>query len=65
MIKLKFLQEIAKILVSIDSQIELEIQIDNISRDYNISKEAIYAEVNKIKYTNKAKDAENEKKAKS
>ncbi len=63
--KIKFLQEIAKILVSIDSQIELEIQIDNISRDYNISKEAIYAEVNKIKYTNKAKDAENEKKPKA
>ena len=36
--KIKFLQEIAKILVSIDSQIELEIQIDNISRDYNIYK---------------------------
>lgn len=63
--KIKFLQEIAKILVSIDSQIELEIQIDNIARDYNISKEAIYAEVNKVKYTNKTKDAEKEKKPKA
>lgn len=52
--KIKFLQEIAKVLISIDSQIELEIQIDNISRDYGISKEAIYAEINKIKYSNKS-----------
>lgn len=63
--KIKFLQEIAKILVSVESQIELEIQIDNIARDYNISKEAIYAEVNKIKYTNKTKDAEKDKKPKA
>ena len=56
--KIKFLQEIAKVLLSIDSQIELEIQIDNISRDYGISKEAIYAEVNKIKYNNKTKEKE-------
>ena len=56
--KIKFLQEIAKVLLSIDSQIELEIQIDNISRDYGISKEAIYAEINKIKYNNKTKEKE-------
>lgn len=60
--KIKFLQEIAKILLNIESQIELEIQIDNISRNYEISKEAIYAELNKIKYNNKNKEQENEKK---
>lgn len=57
--KIKFLQEIAKLLVNIESQIELEIQIDNISRDYKISKEAIYAEINKIKYVNKKDEKEN------
>ncbi len=62
--KIKFLQEIAKILLNVESQIELEIQIDNISRDYGISKEAIYAEVNKIKYVNKKEEEEKEKKVK-
>ena len=62
--KIKFLQEIAKILIETDSQIELEIQLDNISRSYGISKEAIYAEINKIKYNNsqeKAKEKERKK----
>ena len=63
--KIKFLQEIAKILVGVESQIELEIQIDNISRSYSISKEAIYAEINKIKYLNKSKENENDKKPKA
>lgn len=63
--KIKFLQEIAKILVGVESQIELEIQIDNISRSYSISKEAIYAEINKIKYVNKSKENENDKKPKA
>ena len=62
--KIKFLQEIAKILVNVESQIELEIQIDNISRDYGISKEAVYAEINKIKYVNKSKEIETETKVK-
>ena len=62
--KIKFLQEIAKILIETDSQIELEIQLDNISRSYGISKEAIYAEINKIKYNNsqeKVKEKERKK----
>ncbi len=50
--KIKFLTEIAKILVPIDSKIELEIYIDKISNEYKISKEAIYAQVNKMKYGN-------------
>jgi len=59
--KIKFLQEIAKILIETDSQIELEIQLDNISRTYGISKEAIYAEINKIKYNNKKQDSKDKK----
>ncbi len=62
--KIKFLQEIAKILLNVESQIELEIQIDNVSREYGISKEAIYAEVNKIRYVNRKQEIESEKKPK-
>ena len=63
--KIKFLQEIAKVLLNVESQIELEIQIDNISKSYGISKEAIYAEINKIRYNNKEKDVEKNKYAKN
>ena len=45
--KIKFLKQIAKILENIDSKIEQEIYLDKISKEYNISKEAIYAEINK------------------
>lgn len=62
--KIKFLQEIAKILFIVDSQIELEIHIDKISKDYSISKEAIYSEINKIKYNNSENTKENEVKVK-
>ena len=50
--KIKFLKEIAKLLGNIDSRIEQEIYIDKISREYNISQEAIYAEINKLKNKN-------------
>ena len=53
--KIKFLNQIAKILSSVDNNIEKEIYIDKISLDYGISKEAIYAEVNKLMYS-KSKD---------
>ena len=49
--KIKFLNQIAKILSSVDNNIEKEIYIDKISLDYGISKEAIYAEVNKLMYS--------------
>ena len=49
--KIKFLNQIAKILSSVDNNIEREIYIDKISIDYGISKEAIYAEVNKLMYS--------------
>ena len=62
--KIKFLQEIAKILIETDSQIELEIQLDSIARTYGISKEAIYAEINRIKYNNKKQESKDKKKPK-
>ena len=49
--KIKFLNEIAKILTTVDNDIEKEVYIEKISADYNISKEAIYAQINKINYS--------------
>lgn len=48
--KIKFLNEIAKILSKVENTMEREIYIEKISKGYNISKEAIYAEVNKLIY---------------
>jgi len=48
--KIKFLNEIAKLLSKVDNNIEKEIYIDKIAEDYKISKEAIHAEINKLKY---------------
>ena len=50
--KIKFLNGTAQILSKVDNDIEKEIYIDKISEEYNISKEAIYGEVNKLKYKN-------------
>lgn len=50
--KIKFLKEIAKIISKIDSNIEKEIYVKKISKEYEISKEAIYAEINKLNNTN-------------
>ncbi len=54
--KIRFLKEITQILSSVENKIEREIYIDKISSQYNISKEAIYAEVNKSSYKNVAND---------
>ena len=54
--KIKFLNEIAKILAKVDNTIEREIYIEKIAKRYNISKEAIYAEVNKLIYANSKTD---------
>ena len=51
--KIKFLNEIAKLIAKIDNTMEREIYIEKIAKQYEISKEAIYAEVNKIVYSNK------------
>jgi DNA primase len=48
--KIKFLNEIVKILSKVDNSIEREIYVDRISKEYEISKEAIYAEANKMAY---------------
>ena len=48
--KIKFLNEIVKILSKVDNNIEREIYVDRISKEYEISKEAIYAEANKMTY---------------
>lgn len=48
--KIKFLNEIVKILSKVDNSIEREIYIDRIAKEYGISKESIYAEANKRAY---------------
>lgn len=54
--KIKFLTEIAKELSKINSDIEKEVYVDKIALDYKISKEAIYAEINKILYQKNPND---------
>ena len=48
--KIAFLKKITDILSSVDNKIEREIYIDKISEQYDISKQALYAEVNKVLY---------------
>ena len=52
--KVKFLNEIAKLIAKIDNTIEQEIYIEKLSKGYNISKEAIFGQVNKLQYANKS-----------
>ena len=54
--KIRFLNEIAKILSKVENTMEREIYIEKIAKGYNISKEAIYAEVNKLIYVGKKED---------
>ena len=51
--KIKFLNEIAKLISKVENTMEREIYIDKIAKGYKISKEAIYAEVNKLQYSNR------------
>ncbi len=53
--KIKFLNEIAKILSEESNVIEREVYIDKISEAYQISRQAIIAEINKIIYKTEAK----------
>ena len=48
--KIKFLNEIAKLIAKIDNTMEREVYIEKIAKEYEISKEAIYGEVNKLAY---------------
>ena len=50
--KIKFLNAIAKILSEVDNSMEREVYVEKISKSYDISKEAIYAEINKKLYSN-------------
>lgn len=52
--KIKFLNEIAKILSKVDNSIEKEVYVDKIAKEYGISNEAIYAEIDKLTRTNVA-----------
>jgi DNA primase len=52
--KIKFLNEIAKTLASVDNSMEREVYIDKIGKTYGISTEAIQSEINKL--TNKEPD---------
>ena len=49
--KIKFLNEVSKIIAEIDNDIEKEVYIEKIANEYGISKEAIYAQLNKITYS--------------
>ncbi|MBR1654357.1 MAG: DNA primase [Clostridia bacterium] len=60
--KIKFLTEIAKELAKISSDIEKEVYVDKIALDYKISKEAIYAEINKLLYQKNPKDKTTQRK---
>ena len=60
--KVEFLKQITKILTNVNNNIEREIYIDKISQLYNISKDAIFAEVNKALYSKKPKKELLEKK---
>jgi DNA primase len=49
--KIKFLNEIAKLIAKVDNTMEREVYIEKIAKEYDISKEAIYAEVTKPTYS--------------
>ena len=60
--KIKFLNEVAKILSRVENNMEREVYIDKISLEYKVSKDAIYAEINKLLYANNKADKKLERK---
>lgn len=54
--KIKFLNETSKILLKVENDIEKEVYISKISEQYDVSKEAIYAQLNKLQYANNQGD---------
>ena len=60
--KIKFLNEIAKILAKISNQMEREIYLTKLSKEYQISQEAIQAEVNKLLFAGNTGSKKLEKK---
>lgn len=59
--KIKFLNEVAKILSKVENNMEREVYIDKISSEYMVSKEAIYSEINKLLYANNKAEKKLEK----
>ena len=51
--KIEFLNKVSQILIRVENDIEKEVYIDKFAKQYNISKEAIYAQLNKLKYAGK------------
>ena len=47
---IRFLKEVSKLISKVESKIEREIYIDKISKQYGISKEAVFGEINKLLY---------------
>ncbi len=50
--KINFLNEVSNILCKVRNEIEREVYIDKISKNYDIKKEALYAQINKKLYSN-------------
>lgn len=53
--KIKFLKEIAKVISRVSNEIEQEVYIDKVAKEYNISREAILSEIEKLKYNETTK----------
>ena len=60
--KIKFLNEVAKIVAKVENNMEREVYVDKISLEYKVSKDAIYAEINKLLYANSRTEQKLEKK---
>lgn len=60
--KIKFLNEVAKIVAKVENSMETEVYVDKISLEYKVSKDAIYAEINKLLYANSRTEQKLEKK---
>ena len=48
--KIKFLNELSKILLTVENDLEKEVYITKFSEQYDVSKESIYAQLNKLQY---------------
>lgn len=59
--KIKFLNEVAKIVAKVENSMEREVYVDKISLEYKVSKDAIYAEINKLLYANSRTEQKLEK----
>ena len=60
--KIKFLNEVAKIVAKVENSMEREVYVYKISLEYKVSKDAIYAEINKLLYANSRTEQKLEKK---